>query len=334
MFEGMTHGETKALPAARGDWKAELARVWAGMPNKGFFLGLLAAWVLVFQFLGNATFGHIDSPSLFVWLYGVYTAPHHNDDHGLLIPFVVAGLFWWKREELAAVRKELWRPGLLMLAAAMLLHVVGSLIQQARLSALAFFLGVYGLMGLAWGPAWLRASFFPFFLFGFCIPVGSLAEHITFPMRLVVTNATVVLAQALDIDVAQDGSRIFNAARTFQYDVAPACSGVRSLMALVVLGTVYGWITFKSWWRRGVMIAVALPLAVVGNVARVTAVVITAQVAGHRAGERLHDYAGFVTFAVAIGCVIWLSRLLREHPPENVGGERSAKTAPSSIVPP
>lgn len=332
--EQMKPAGVSAAPVAQGEWRVEAVRVWAAMPRKGFFLALAAAWALVFQFLGNATFGHIDSASLFVWLHGVYTAPHQNDDHGLLMPLVIAGLLWWKREALLAVHKEVWWPGLLILAVATAMHVVGYVIQQPRLSSVALFLGLYGLTGLAWGRAWLRESFFPFFLFAFCVPVGSLAENITFPMRLVVTEVSVALAQGLGISVVQDGSRIFDEARTFQYDVAPACSGIRSLMALLALGTIYGWMTFQAWWRRGLLIAVALPLAVIGNVARVTAVIITGHFAGQKAGETLHDYAGFVTFAVAMACVLWLGRVLREEATADSGGAARSSPPPQTLARP
>ncbi|MFN7140563.1 MAG: hypothetical protein ACK4UN_14590, partial [Limisphaerales bacterium] len=37
----------------------ELSRHWQALPYKGFFFGLLAAWLLLFHFLGNSTLGYI-----------------------------------------------------------------------------------------------------------------------------------------------------------------------------------------------------------------------------------------------------------------------------------
>ena len=64
--------------------------------------------------------------------------------------------------ELLAVPKAHCWPALLLVIFALLLHVGGYLVQQTRVSVVAFFLGLYGLMGLTWGLRWLRASFFPF----------------------------------------------------------------------------------------------------------------------------------------------------------------------------
>jgi exosortase len=297
------------LGAFRGEW-VDLCR---RLPDKGLFFALLLGWFGLFQFLGNSTFGYVDTPSLFGWMYNAYSAPNSEDGHGLLIPLVVGALFWWKRKQLLALHKAPWWPGLFLVSLALLLHICGYVVQQPRLSIIALFAGVYALTGLVWGTAWLRASFFPFFLFVFCIPVGSLAESITFPMRLLVTKASVALSQVvLGIDVLRDGSQIFDPLGTFKYDVAPACSGIRSLISLLALTTIYGFLTFEATWKRLLMVVVALPLALVGNIARISAVIMTAEAFGQKAGSRVHDGAGFITFGIAIGCVMALSYWLRE----------------------
>src|SRR5438132_921308 len=162
----------------QGDLRSTFLDCWNRLPNKALFFVLLAAWLALFQFLGNTTLGYIrsQSPSLFRWLLDAYDPAgeywRSDDGHGVIIPFVVLGLFWWKREELLKQPLRSWWPGLLVLAMALLLHMVGYMGQQPKVSVLALFIGIYGLMGLAWGLAWLRASFFPFFLFAFCVPLG------------------------------------------------------------------------------------------------------------------------------------------------------------------
>src|SRR5436190_1507475 len=155
-------------------FRLDVLDCWNRLPNKIFFSILLVAWLALFQFLGNATLGYIrsESPSLFRWLLDAYDPAGNylrsDDGHGVLIPFVVLALLWWKREELLGQELRTWSPGLLLVGLGLLLHMVGYLGQQPKLSVVAFFVGIYGLTGLAWGPGWLRRSFFPFFLFAFC----------------------------------------------------------------------------------------------------------------------------------------------------------------------
>lgn len=297
------------------NFRAELVACWRTLPDKGLFFGLLALWVALFQFLGNSTFGYIDTPSLFHWMYNAYNSGT-EDRHGNLIPFVVLGLFWWKRRVLLAVPKRHWWPALGIVAAALGLHVLGYLVQQPRLSIIALFLGLYGLMGLVWGPRWLSASFFPFVLFAFCIPAGSLAESLSFPLRMWATQITTTLSNSLlGIPVIQDGVRIFDPAGSYQYEVAAACSGIRSLISLTALTTIYGFVTFQAPWKHWFFMVLGVPLALLNNVARLTSIIIAAEAFGSEAGLVVHEWSGFVTFALALAVVLLLGHWLREDRP-------------------
>lgn len=323
-MEGVS--DERANPGGGQSFVDDVKRCWAAWPEKFLFLGLLAAWGGFFQVLGNSTFGYVDTASLFRWLHTAYNSPSSEDGHGNLIPLVVLGLFWWRREELLAVPKRVWPPALAWLAVAVLLHVVGYVVQQPRVSVVALFAGIYALMGLAWGPAWLRASFFPFVLFVFCVPIGSLAEGITFPLRMMVARATAGFSTGvLGIEVVREGSQIFSPSRSFNYDVAPACSGIRSLISLLALTTIYGFVSFRAAWKRGLMVLVAVPLAVFGNVVRVVAVIVVADAFGQDAGAFVEQRLGFVTFAVALGCVLGLGWGLRERPRRTEQTERTER---------
>ena len=310
----------------------DLAEFWADLvgsgrllPDKGLFLGLLIPWILLFHFLGNSTFGYVDTPSLFGWTHYVLTTSP-DDQHGLLIPLVVVALFWWKRRMLLALPKANWWPALLLLLLAILLHILGFLVQQSRVSIVAFFLGVYALTGLVWGVPWLRASFFPMFLFAFCVPLGTLAETITFPLRMLVTKISVGITHGvLGMDVIREGTLIFDSRRHFQFDVAPACSGIRSLISLLALTTIYGFVTFQATWKRLLMMAIAVPLTVLGNVVRIVIVILVAEASTMKTGAMVEQKLGFITFAVAIGCVLGLGYLLKRWTPETrITGEAKA----------
>jgi exosortase len=276
------------------DFRIEFLDCWQRLPNKGFFLILLAAWLALFQFLGNSTLGYISTPSLLRWMYLVYqpsTDPGASDEaHGNIVPFIVLALMWWKRKQLLALELRLWWPALLLVGLALLLHVVGYLGQQPRISIVALFTGIYALMGVAWGRQWLRESIFPFFLFVFCIPLGWSAGAVTFPMRLLVCRVVeVVSAYVFQIDVARVGTALIDPTGQYQYDVAPACSGIRSLFATLAVATIYAFLSYKTWWKRALLIAAGFPLAVLGNVVRMLTIVIAAEIGGPKAGNYVHE---------------------------------------------
>jgi len=266
---------------------------WRRLPNKTFFFVLLAAWLTLFQFLGNSILGYIHTPSLFLWMREAYRSfgdVPNDDAHGNFIPFLVIGLFWWKRKELLASIFRLWWPGLFILAAAMVLHVLGYVIQQPVVSVVALFTGIYGLMGLAWGPDWLRKCAFPYFLFIFSIPLGARSEFITFPLRQLVTWLVTATAQwILGIDVIRMGTQLIDPTGTYQYDVAAACSGIRSLISIFLLSTCYSFIVFRTAPKRFWMILAAIPFAVLGNYLRLLLIIIAAELGGQEWGSYVHE---------------------------------------------
>jgi len=322
------------------DFRIEFMRCWHRMPNKGFFLVLLLAWLALFQFLGNSTLGYIHTPSLLQWMNAAYQPSHdpgaNDDSYGRWIPFIVLGLFWWKRKQLMALPLRTWSPGLVLLGLALVLHLVGYMGQQPKISIMALFAGVYALMGLAWGREWLRESFFPFILLGFCVPLGWAGVSLTFPLRMLVMRVVEFICNnILAIDVMRDGTKLIDPTGRYGYDVAPACSGMRSLIATSAVAIIYAMVSFRPWWKRGLLIASALPLAIFGNVVRMLAIVVAAEIWGQNAGKAVDEGGPGGVFALlpyipAFAGLLFLGYLMGEHSRESaLPPEGDKATAPS-----
>ena len=294
----------------------EFGRCWTRLPNKGIFFGLLAAWVVLFHFLGSCQFNFTDTHSLFLWMWGAWSAESEDSNQGKIIPIVVLVLLWVKRERLLASIKGTWWPALLPLAVCLALQLAAYVIQQPRVSIVALFVGLYCLVGVVWGWRAMRASFFPFFLFAFCMPLGTFAQPLTQPLRLVATTITAWITHGvLGISVIQRGTQLFDAKGTFNYDVAAACSGIRSFVALLAITTIFSMLTYRSYWRRAVMISMILPLSIVCNVLRLVAIILATMGFGHGAGTFVHEWFGFVTYAIALTGLLLAARALREPAP-------------------
>jgi len=298
---------------------AEITACWGRLPNKALFLVLTGAWLLLLSFLGNSTFGYILtkswllSRSLLFWMYNAYTAPLSEDGHGLLMPLVVAYLFYVRRDYVLGAKLRLWWPGLLILAAACLLHVLGYLVQQQRLSILALLGGLYGIMGTCWGPNFLRRSFFPFWLLLFLVPLGSLADPLSVPLRVFVAEVVRVVFSIAGIDVMREGTQLYSPDR-YQYEIAAACSGLRSLIATFALATIYGFTFFRKPWKQWLLVASAVPLAVLGNVFRMLAIVLAAEWFGQKVGGQVHEstFWSLLPYVPAILGLIFLGRWIGE----------------------
>lgn len=297
----------------------EIRAYWRQLPDKGLFFCLLLGWLLLFHFLGNSSFGYVTSSSLFEFMRIAYQENKITDDtHGTFIPIVVLGILWWKRSDLFAKPLKTWWPGMLLVLLGLLVHIVGYIAQQQRLSIVGLFTGIYGLTGMVWGPNWLKATFFPFFLFAFMVPIGSLIEAVTFPLRLAVTwIVSHLFNDLLGIGVIHAGTQLSSPMGDYQYDVAAACGGMRSLIAISLISITYGFLVFRSPWKRLVMIAASLPLAVIGNVVRLSFIVAAGEFGGKKMGEKVHDdmLISILPYIPAIIGVMYIGRLLEKTEP-------------------
>ncbi len=92
-------------------------------------------------------------------------------------------------------------------------------------------------------------------------------------------------------------------------------SGIRSLISLGLLMVIFGFLSFRSWWRRLIMITAAAPVAIAGNGLRLTAVIVVGEIFGSKAAMAVEQKLGFLTFALGFACMLLLGRWLREPTP-------------------
>jgi len=231
--------------------------------------------------------------------------------------------------------KRVCWPALGLLIFALLLHVAGYVIQQARVSFLAFAFGLYALTGLVWGGRWLYATLFPFSMLIFAMPLGADIDRLTFPLRLLSTKITAVISNtALGIPVVDVGTRLLDPNSAYAYDVAPACSGIRSLTAIIAFSMVYGFISFNTMWRRSLMVAAAIPLAVAGNVFRLLLIVVAAEAFGQQAGDYVHasDLFSLAPYVPPLAGMLALGYWLDEDRKKKPAKERPIESSPDALL--
>ena len=308
---------------------AEWREFWRSLPLRWACLALGILWIVWFAIQGNSTLGYVNSPSLFTWWIWVHTRGVFDEDgsfnlskfvnsdtiHVWFVPLVVFLLIWSRRSGLMALPKRIWWPAMAVFVVALLFHLTGFIVQQTRLSIVGFVTGIYALMGLFWGRAWLRETLFPFLLFAFCVPVPNGGEMVTFPLRRLSSEASVAVSNyLLGLNVVCVGTQIFSVSGRFQYDVAPACSGIRSLQTLLAITAIYGYFSFSKLWKRLFILFLAFPMAVAGNVLRITSAILVGEVFGEKAGVRIEQPMGLLTFPLALLALFAIGHWLREKP--------------------
>ena len=309
-----------------------------GIPARILAAGVCAAaGLVVFQFFGNATRGYVDTPSVFWWWISQWLNPQAESEHGWLVLALSGWLLWHNLKSSppgptvtsaptstppaetvgGALRPEPLWPAALAMAAALALHAAGFAAQFTRASIVAALLFTWGVLRLAGGRRWGAAAVFPLGFMLFAIPV-SVLDEVGLPLRLWVVAAGDWIAHAAGIDVVRSGTQLLAPDGRYNYDVAAACSGVRSLLALAALAVLLGYLSFRSGWRRLVVALVCLPLVYLGNVARIVAIVFAAEWGGSVWGDRAHAVMGWGVFAIVLGGVLATVALLQRLRPEPV----------------
>lgn len=300
----------------------------------------------VFQFFGNSARGYIATDSLFYWWGYQWTNEGSETEHGWLILGISAWLLWRNlgvgsgegqapaRPGSTSASRELGPPGAML--GGLAVHLLGYAMQQGRISIAGLLLFVWGLLAFFGGRRWRRAAAFPLAFMVFAIPLNVL-DTLGFHLRLGVIEVAWQLAQLLGIDVIRNGTQLVSPDGRYQYDVAAACSGLRSLMALAALSLLVGYLNFRAWWARAFIGLLCLPYAFVGNVARIFAIIVMAQWRGQAAGERTHDVMGFGVFIVVLGLVQLTVMLLRRwkigHPIEATGKQDHESRMAAPVTP-
>jgi exosortase len=273
----------------------------------GFWAVVTGLLFFLFHLHGNSQEVALCRHSLFLWLRSRWFGDYA---YGMFLPFASLFALWHRRREIAAApRRADWR-GLAVILLALFLHWIGVLAQQPRISVAGLILLLWGLPFYLYGYGVARWLLFPCGYLFLSIPLNFI-DSMTAPLRLFATAAAAGIVNGFGLEVQRIGSGLFSGAgNPFALNVAPECSGLRSLLAMTALMGFYAWFTQKTLVKKWALFLCCIPVAIIANIARVVLVVIVAAVWGQDVAIGLwHDYSGYPIFLISIVLMLTLDRL-------------------------
>ncbi|MCX6545031.1 MAG: VPLPA-CTERM-specific exosortase XrtD [Acidobacteria bacterium] len=237
-----------------------------------------------------------------------------NDDnysHGLLV-VPLAGYVWWRsRARLASLPVKPSMIGLLLVVGSILTLVAGVIGAELFLTRVALLGTVAGTVLFLRGTQYLKALGFAFLLLALAIPIPAIIfNQITFPLQLLASRFGEFAISACQIPVLREGNVITLASTSLE--VVDACSGIRSLMSLLTLALVWGYLTESALWLRWVLALSSVPIAIFANGIRVAGTGVAAHFVGAAAAEGfLHTFSGWMVFVVAGVLLLAVERLAK-----------------------
>ena len=235
-----------------------------------------------------------------------------DDDytHGFLILPLALYFVWEKREELRRLTPEPSPLGAGLLGFGLVMLVVGSVGAELFLQRFSLIVVLAGLVWLILGARFLRELAFPLAFLVFMVPLPAIVMNaVAFPLQLFAAQTATFCLETAGIPVLREGNTIVLANTTLE--VAEACSGIRSLQALLALGAVYGHFTQKTVWKKWALVVLSVPIAIAANAFRVAGTGFAAQYIGPEAAQGFyHSFAGWIVFAVAFVLLLATGTLL------------------------
>ena len=299
---------TAGKDSAEGiDYLSFLKRRWTLMDFVKLALLLGVAWTL-YYFYGVLIL--YQGLPISDWAWGRY-APQYNFEHGKLVPLIFAFLVWYHRKDLVKAKKQGCNQGLIWVALGCLIFAMGARTLQGRVGMAAGPVLLYGIVLYLWGKEVARILLFPIVFLVFMIPVSAI-EQATFRLQFLVTGSAKLVCGMLGIPLYAEGTTLRPLDQSFKgFDVAEGCSGIRSLMAMVMVTAIYVHLTQTKFWKKATILFFSTGFAIIGNAGRIVSIFIVAKFFGSAfAGGPYHEYSGYVSFPIALGAMLLLSRLL------------------------
>ena len=219
--------------------------------------------------------------------------------HGFVIPFISAYFAWQKREEIKAVEISPSNSGLVIIFMGLSLLILGRAAFEFFTMRFSFLVVLAGTIVFLLGYKHLKLLGFPILFLIFMIPIPSLIMgRIVFPLQFFASSFAASCIDLIGIPVLREGN-VIHLANT-SLEVAEACSGIRSLISLLALGTVFAMFAQRGLVLRLLLVLSCFPIAIFVNAFRVTLTGVLASYFG-----RLLLQRGFSILFQVSSCLWW-----------------------------
>ncbi|SPH24093.1 hypothetical protein DEA8626_03142 [Defluviimonas aquaemixtae] len=282
---------------------AGAATLAVNVPGLLLFLALLAASLPVF-WIGFASLAA-------AWSTAEYS-------HGPLIPLISLYLFLREQRRMpvsdAAPRRR-W-PGLVVIAAALFVAVVGNMMRVPDIVTYAFIFWVSGVVLTIFGWDRGRRHQLPVFHLVFMLPLPQMLYwKLTIFLQWVSSALGVWFVSLAGVAVFLEGNVIDLG--VYKLQVAEACSGLRYLFPILSFSYLFAILYRGPLWHKLVLLLSAAPLTVLMNSVRIGIIGILVDRYGIEQAEGfLHFFEGWVIFLLCVAILFAMAMILQRLTPK------------------
>ena len=252
-----------------------------------------------------------------------------------MVPFIVLYLIWEKRDRLTALPSLPSWKGLIPLVAGVGPFWLGELGGEFTMLFFSLWLVIVALCWMHLGWRKLKAISFPL-VFGLAsfVPPQALYGPLTFKLKLISSQIGVAMMQLYGMSAYREGN-VIDLGFT-QLQVVDACSGLRFVIPLFLMGILMAYYYRAAFWKRVLLVLSTVPISIVTNSLRIASVGILYQFWGAAAAEGFfHDFSGWFIFMAGMAILVaemWImKKVFRET---RVGSQESVVSSQEKDVAP
>ena len=227
--------------------------------------------------------------------------------HGFFIIPITLYIIWKKKDILVKtpIRPSWW--GMALVVFSLLLYLFAHFAEILTLTSFSILLLLAGVIIYLYGFLIFKELLFPLVFLLFMIPIPSqIYSSLTIPLQLFVSKVSVWLGSTIGIPIYREGNVIHLPDRTMQ--IVQACSGLRSMISLLMLSAIIGYLTLKSNILRFVLFLSGIPAAIFVNIIRVSLMVFAFYFFNYDlTKDSVHTVFGIIIFCIAL-IIIALSK--------------------------
>ena len=220
-----------------------------------------------------------------------------DSGHGLLLFPVALWLAW--RDGIDPDAKPNIKWGVSILVAAVLIRALGSAAAELFTQRFSIWLAAVGLVVYHLGWSQIRRWWLPVVLLPLSIPLPAIVtDLLANPLQYKASQLATAMIKWRHIPVITTGN-VINIPNATLF-VAEACSGLRSLTALLSLGVLIGGMYLRSIPSRLLLVLLAIPVAVFVNATRIFLTAFLVYFVDPQAGQgAFHRNEGWAMFMIA-----------------------------------
>lgn len=245
-----------------------------------------------------------------IWMWDRWNARDTYYSHGILIPLVSLYLIWQQKDQLNSLRAKESPFGLPLIIFGLALHMISSPMRIYFSSGFSMLIVLFGIVLHLYGSAILRKVAFALFFLIFMIPLPLVVIiNLSFKLKIFAAMIAEKALNQMGIPAVREGSIIMM--RTAQVVVDDVCSGLRSLISLTALGSIFAYWLKGNMAKRITLFLMTIPIAVITNVCRVIILSCVSEIWGPQYAQGfVHDATGYMVFALAFILLFATSKVL------------------------